>query len=75
MFRIARLEAAIEPLHALLGGTVGETVGNDAARGLLLQAVIANSGGGIHGFFDVTHFRQALLLYVLTPHARKTIGL
>ena len=41
------LEAALEPLHALGGTSVGESFGIDRASGHALDAIVADCGGGL----------------------------
>ena len=47
---------------ALLGGTVGEAVGRDAAARHALDAVVADRGGGVQPFLDVAGFELDLAL-------------
>src|SRR5262249_14759210 len=73
---VAGFKAASKPADALLGRAVGERIGDDVALGLLLEAVVADGGGGAKGAFqvalleDVPHF-----LGVVRPDAGVEVGL
>ena len=55
---------------------MGEAVGHDAAMGFLLQRIVTNLGGSVHGGFNVAAFQcLARIVRFLCPQARKTIGL
>src|SRR5262245_291685 len=70
------LEPGIEPAHALLGGTVGERVGNDVALRLPLQPVVADRRGGLERGFDVAGLDELpALLRAVGPDAGETIRL
>src|SRR5215212_823409 len=51
--RIAAVEPALEPCLALLGGAVGELFRHHAAGAHLLQAIVANRGGGAQRLFEI----------------------
>src|ERR1700730_1525008 len=70
------LEPGVEPAHALLGGTVGECVGNDVALRLPLQAVVADRCGGFQRGFDVALLDQLpALLGTVGPDPGEAVGL
>src|SRR5712692_2618283 len=70
------LEPGVEPAHALFGRAVGESVGDDVALRLPLQAVIADGGRGLERSFDVALLDQIpALLRTLGPDPGETIGL
>src|SRR6267142_4111476 len=74
--RIARLDAALEPAHALGGAAVGERLRHDAALCLTLEAVVADRGGGVQALLDVAGLENlASALSVAGPHSRQAIGL
>src|SRR5438105_5670969 len=73
---VAGLEALFEPAGALGGGAVGEGIGDDAAAGLLLEAVVADLEGGVEGGVEVAGIEEVvLLLSVVGPDAGEVIGL
>src|SRR6266702_2062170 len=47
------LEPGVEPAHALFGRAVGESVGDDVALRLPLQAVVADGGRGLERSFEL----------------------
>src|SRR6266849_3512857 len=70
------LEPGVEPAHALFGRAVGESVGDDVALRLPLQAVVADGGRGLERSFDVALLDQIpALLRTLGPDPGETIGL
>src|SRR5262247_3351860 len=73
---IARVDPALEPAYALGGAAVRERLRHDAPHRLALQAIVADRGGGVQAFLDVTGFEDlARALGVAGPHARQAIGL
>src|SRR6185312_4219332 len=73
----ALLIAGHEPLLALRGGAVGETVRHHPARRLPLQRVVADGGRRPQCRIDIAGLDEAgtLLLFAVDPDARKTIRL
>src|SRR6185295_20191825 len=47
VLRAPGIEAALEPAHALRRGAVREGLGHHATLRLLLQAIVADRGGGV----------------------------
>ena len=75
-FDAAVLQAVVKPAHPLRAAAVGKAVGHHTALALLLQRVVANFGGGVHGGFDVAVFQNLpRRLGVVRPNAGKAIGL
>ena len=72
---IAALEALLEPVEALERGPVREAVGHDAARGLLLQAVVADGRGGLERLLKVARLENPALFHEMAPDAREAVGL
>src|SRR5207253_8425374 len=73
-----RLVAVEEPPLALLGGPVGEGLGAHLAPHLLLDAVVADGGGGIEPVGDVSITEvldKAGVDRPLGPHAGEAVGL
>src|SRR6187200_1906428 len=55
--RIARVEAALEPRHALLGRSVRELLGHHAPRAELLQTIVANRRRGAQPLLHVARIQ------------------
>ena len=60
---------------ALAGRAVGPGLGRDAAAGLLLDAVVADRGGGAQGLLDVAFLEQPALVGGVRPDTRQAVGL
>src|SRR5688572_2134076 len=73
--RVARLESATEPLHALLAGAVRPCLRVHILAGGLLDAVVADSGGGGERLFQVPWFEQSSLFRAVAPHSGEAVGL
>src|SRR6185503_4787232 len=81
--RVAAIEVAglvpgVEPLLALRGRTVSPLLGHDLTLGLLLDAVVADSGGGVERLRDLGVrwlLEVAGVRRVLRPNTREAIGL
>src|SRR5688572_12573203 len=58
----AGLEAALEPSHPLLGGSMREALRHHVTLRLLLQAVVADGGGRAQRLVDVARLQDL-------PHA------
>ena len=54
---------------------MGVGVRHGVALRALLQVVVADSVGGVEGFFDVAAFKQAVFLGIVRPHAGIAVGL
>src|SRR4029453_4407545 len=74
--RVAGVEAALEPGHALLGRAVRELLRHDAAVAELLQAIVADGGRRAQRFLEIARIqlhgaarRAAWLRGVVAPHA------
>ena len=52
-----------------------EAVGHDAARGLLLQAVISDGRGGLERLLKVARLENPALFHEIAPDAREAVGL
>jgi hypothetical protein len=63
----AILEAALKPLHALGGTSVGETLRIHTSAGHALQTVVTHCGRGLQAFIDVSGFQDITLLGGVTP--------
>ena len=53
MLEIPVLVAPFEPAHALFRSSVGKAIWHRVAVGLLLESVVPDGMGCIHGFFDI----------------------
>ena len=62
MLEISVLVAPFEPAHALLGGSVGKAIWYRVAVGLLLESIITDCMGCIHGFFDIADIQKISIL-------------
>ena len=73
---VAGFPAGAEPADALLGGAVGEGIGDDAALTFALDRVVADRGGGAQRFFEIARFEPRMaLLGAVGPHAGVAVGL
>jgi len=73
---LALRDAALEPVHALRRGAVGEGVRHHFAARLALQGVVADGRGGVERAFDVALLDDVTrLIGVVSPDAGKTVGL
>src|SRR3954467_10432189 len=80
--RVARIEAALEPRDALLRGSMRELLRHDAAGAELLQAIVADRGGGAQRFLHVARIEfnpagrgSSRLRRLVAPHAGIAVGL
>src|SRR5215211_2773097 len=73
--RVARLVAALEPRHALLGGAVGPGLRVHVDPRAGLDPVVADRCGGSQALLDVAGLQVALLVDGLRPDAREAVGL
>src|SRR6266542_4678973 len=80
--RIAAVEAAPQPRHALLGRAVRERVGKHMARRHALNAVVADCARRAQPLFEVPRFhldaaagRAAGRVGLVRPHAGKAVRL
>src|SRR5256885_424177 len=71
----SRIEAALEPPHALLRRPVRERLRNDATLRLLLQTVVADRGGGIQCFLQIALVELIHRAGVMAPDASVAIRL
>ena len=62
MLEIPVLVAPFEPAHALLGGSVGKAIWHRVAVSLLLESVVTDCMGRIHGFFDIADIQKVSVL-------------
>ena len=72
---LAGIQAALEPLHALLRRSVREILRAYVAGGHLLQLVVPYRSRCLQGRLDVALIDYFSLLGGFRPHARKAIGL
>src|SRR5215470_15137881 len=75
LVHVARIEPGTEPAHPLRGGAVGERFRRHAPSRLLLEAVVADGGGGAQPSFDVTRIEKPALPRVVAPHPGETVRL
>ena len=71
----AILEAALKPLHALGGTSVGETLRIHTSAGHALQTVVTHCGRGLQAFIDVSGFQDITLLGGVSPDASEAVCL
>src|SRR5262245_11282441 len=73
---LSRPQPIHEPAHALLRGAVGKRVRYDVALAPTLQAIVANSGGGLHSCLDVARLDEPpLFLRVVSPDSGQAVRL
>src|SRR5690606_12058427 len=73
---IPALEPTLEPFHTLGGGAMGEAVRYHLATAALLQAVVADGGGGLQGFLQIARLQQlAVAVRGVAPDAGQAVGL
>lgn len=73
---ITAFHSAFEPTYTLCSAAVGKGFRHDAPLRALLQAVVANLGGGIERLFDFTRLDDGLGgIGAVSPNARQTVGL
>jgi len=63
----AILEAALKPLHALGGTSVGETLRIHTSAGHALQMVVTHCGRGLQAFIDTSPASRILRCWVECP--------
>ena len=69
MLQISVLVAPFEPAHALFRSPVGKAIWPRVAVGLLLESVVTDGMGCIHGFFDITDIQKVSVLNGAGPDA------
>src|SRR5262249_2512810 len=73
--RIARLEAPLEPLHALRRRAVRERLRLDVTLRLLLDAIVADGGRRVGTRRAGALLEDLTLVRGVPPHAGKAVGL
>ena len=73
--RVAGLETASKPLHALGRRSVREGLGGDGPAGHLLQAVVPDRCSRGDGLVDVTNLEQAASVGAVGPNPGVAVGL
>ena len=72
---LAGREAALEPGAALRCRAVCKGLGVDAARRRALDAIVADSGGGVQALLDVALLQEATLFGGVSPNTGETVRL
>jgi hypothetical protein len=74
-FDLTSRQASLEPRASLRRRSVCKRLGVDSTVCRALNAVVADGGGGVETFFNVTLLENASLLGAMSPDAGEAIGL